>query len=674
MVALFRLSPGARGTRLALCLVPLALASALAAPPKTAPPKAAAPKKTAKPVAVTAPAADPLESLLAPEIDGLALSADGSKVYVSMATADSGGVENVYAVPAAGGSPEPLTRSTGSFLRVVSTFPADDRLLLLRGGQGVDDPQRLVVREPDGSLTELAANKVSRFKGWNTDGSSFLLEQDERAAQSSDSYEVAADGYARKPFYQNSSLYPLAFVSPHRRFLAFTEIVSEAVQNLRIQDRETGQKQALRSGEGFMVHIPAGFSADGSALYYFADTATRFRYLEEVNPVNGYVRPRVREEGDVLAMEVSPDGRYAALTSTAGSRTVLHLYDAKTWARLPLPGLPEDLGEIGPVAFSRGGQALAFVASGSRTPQEVYLFDLTDPAAIAPPKRPLAGYHSGLDTSLLVASEAVTFPAPDGKEVPGLLLRPSGASPKKRVPAVVFIHDGPAGAARAGYDPLWQYLVRRGYAVLAVNHRGSLGFGKDFLRGDDQRHGSADLEDCLAGKRMLAASGWVDPKRIAVVGLGGHGGYLALAALTYRPAEFAAGVDLFGVTDWTRVLRSVPVSSLIYRALSDELGSPFDPQTSRFLAPVAKASEIVRPLLVVQGGQAGLAGQATVNAAALAQENETILASLKERKIPVETVAFPDETDGLTRRGHRATAYRAIAAFLDRSLKPSSGK
>jgi dipeptidyl aminopeptidase/acylaminoacyl peptidase len=121
----------------------------------------------------------------------------------------------------------------------------------------------------------------------------------------------------------------------------------------------------------------------------------------------------------------------------------------------------------------------------------------------------------------------------------------------------------------------------------------------------------------------------------------------------------------------------VPVSSLLYRALSDELGSPFDPQTSRYLAPVSKASEIVRPLLIVQGGkdgQAGLSGQAMVDAAALAQENETIFASLKERKVPAETLLFADEAGGLTQRGHRATAYRAIADFLDRSVKPSSGK
>jgi dipeptidyl aminopeptidase/acylaminoacyl peptidase len=597
-------------------------------------------------------------------VGGLALSADGSKVFASLTAADSGGVENVYAIPAAGGKPEALTRSTDSSLRLVAAFPADDRLLLQRGSGG-SDPQRLVVRERDGSLTELAANKVSRFKGWRADGSSFLLEQEERAAQSSDSYEVATDGYGRKLFHQNSSLYPMALVSPQRRFLAFTEIVSEAVQNLRIQDRETGQKQALRSGEGFMVHIPVTFTADGKALLYLADTASPFRYLEEINPVTGYVRPLVHEDGDVLTAVVSPDGRYAAVTSAAGSRTVLHLYDAKTWARIALPALPDDLGSVGPAAFSRDGNAFAFVASGSRTPQEIFLFDLRDPGQVTAPKRLLAGFHNGIGSSLLASAEATTFPAPDGKSIPGLLLRPAAASPTKKVPAVVFIHDGPAGAAHAGYDPLWQYLVLRGYAVLAVNHRGSLGFGKDFLRADDQRHGSADLEDCLAGRKMLAASGWVDAKRIAVLGLGAHGGYLALAALAYRPTELAAGVDLFGVADWTRVIKGVPVSTLVYRALSDELGSPFNAQTARYLAPVAQAGEIVRPLFVVQGG---------LDTTALPAESEAIVAALKARKIPAGSLVLADEAGSLTKRANKSTVYRAIADFLDRSLKSSGGK
>jgi dipeptidyl aminopeptidase/acylaminoacyl peptidase len=667
---------GGRSGRLALLaalstLVPAALSSP--SPCQAAP--------AAKPKPVAAPPAIPLETLLAPEIGSLAFAPDGSKVYLSM---DADGLENVYSVPAAGGgAPEALTRSTAAPMQVLAAFPNDERLLLATG-RGGDDPRRLVVRERDGALTELSPGKVSRFKGWSTDGKSFLLEEDDRGAQASNLYAVEASGYARTLVNQNTSLYPLAQVSADRRFFAFAEIVSEAVQSLRIQDKQTGQKQLLRSGEGMMVHIPVAFTPDDKALLYIADTDSKFRYLEQIDPAKGSIRPLVHEvDGDVLGAVLSPDGRYAAVTYSDAGTMNLHLYDAQTWARVPLPGMPY-LGEITAVAFSRDSRSLAVAGSSSRVPPEVYVLDVGDPLKIGAPRRLLAGSRPAPDPKALADAESVTFKSADGTSIQGFLYRPPGSSamapaktqakspakgpksPKSKLPAppaVVYVHDGPGGSAWPGYRPLLQLLAQRGYLVLAVNHRGSLGFGKMFLRLDDRGHGAGDVDDCIAAKTYLATAAGADPRRIAVAGEG-HGGYLALAALAFHPAEFASGADLFGVADWIRLLNSIPIVSFAHRSLSEEFGDAADVHSTRFLSPALHAADIVRPLFLVQGGRDTLA---------LPEEAATLVTALQARHVPVSELLLEDEGHGLSRRANRLKAYAALADFLDAQLKTGGG-
>ena len=93
--------------------------------------------------------------------------------------------------------------------------------------------------------------------------------------------------------------------------------------------------------------------------------------------------------------------------------------------------------------------------------------------------------------------------------------------------------------------------MNHGYAVLAVNNRGSSGYGKTFFKLDDKKHAEGDLMDCVYGKRWLASQDYIDSSKIAIEG-GSYGGCMVLTALAFHPDEFKAGVDLFGVANWLR--------------------------------------------------------------------------------------------------------------------------
>ncbi|HEY3570056.1 MAG TPA: prolyl oligopeptidase family serine peptidase [Thermoanaerobaculia bacterium] len=592
-------------------------------------------------------AAPVLPAGLPAALSGLSFSPDGGKVLVSM---DTDGVPNAYALPVAGGPPLQLTRSARDPVRVVSYFPADERVLYRSGPAG--DENHLFVREPDGKAVELAPGKTDRFLGWTADGG-LWIEIDNPGAQSRDLYKVAAKGYAKTLTDSNGSPRDrLAAVSPDGRFLVYAENNNDLVRNVRIHDRQTRQDRELLTGEGFAVHIPLGLSPDGAALLTLNDVDSQFRGLARVELATGASRNLVRKSWDLLGARYSPDGKRIAVIAGGDTRSGLELYDAATLQPVPLPDLPP-LGEVEAVAFSPDGQKLAFLGSGATTPPGVWVCDLAKPAA----PRKLVGGEPGD----WVGGEVTRFKSFDDREIPGILYKPRNGG---KLPAVVWVHDGPSGQARLGFDPLIQTLVQRGYAVFAVNHRGSFGYGKAFLRLDDRQHGVVDLKDCVAARGWLAASGWADPGRIAIGGVG-HGGYLALSALAFTPLEFAAGVDLFGVSDWQRVINGLPYGSAERTILADEMGHVIDWQTGSVKSPHDHAGEIARPLLLVQGARDTLA---------IPSEAADIAAALKKKKQVVEEIVLPDAAHGFVLRADRERVYKAVGDFLDRALKAGTAK
>jgi dipeptidyl aminopeptidase/acylaminoacyl peptidase len=245
--------------------------------------------------------------------------------------------------------------------------------------------------------------------------------------------------------------------------------------------------------------------------------------------------------------------------------------------------------------------------------------------------------------------------------VPGLLYKPHGASARRKAPALVMVHGGPGGQARIGYDALTQYLVNHGYVVYDINNRGSSGYGKTFYAMDDRKHGEADLGDVVASKRMLVETGYVDPDRIGIIG-GSYGGFMVLAALAFRPDEFAAGVDLFGVANWLRTLESIPPYwESLREALYAELGDPAtDKVRLRRISPLFHAANIRKPLIVLQGAN---------DPRVLQVESDEIVAAVRKNGAPVEYIVFPDEGHGFVKKENERRGYKAILEFLDRHLK-----
>ena len=586
---------------------------------------------------------------------GASFSPDGSTLLVS---SNASGVYNAYAIPVAGGEPRALTTSTTDAVRVAGYFPRDARFVFTKD-QGGNELTHVYARERDGTERDLTPGSgfKAEFGGFMRDGRSFLLTTNQRDRQSFDLFEVAVDGYARTQLYENPGGYFPGPVSPDRRYVALGKPRTTNDADVWLHDRRARTTTNLTEHAGVVNNAPVEFTPDGAALLLLTDAGHEFTYLVRHDLASGRRTTLLRPDWDVSFAEFSETGKYLVVGINADARTELRVYAWPSMRRVALPAVPD--AEIATVAFSRDDAHVAFYATASRAPRDLFVTTLAGGAA---PRRLTTSLNPAIAPADLVDGKVARFRSYDGVQVPGILYLPHEASAANRVPAVVMVHGGPGGQARVGWNPLVQLLVNHGYAVYDINNRGSSGYGKTFYAMDDRRHGEADLADVVESKKLLTGTGVVDSTRIGIAG-GSYGGYMVLAALTLRPTAFDVGVDIFGVANWPRTLRSIPAWWGAQRqALFAELGDPTGPDSVRLrrISPLYNAEKIERPLLVLQGAN---------DPRVLRVESDEIVAAARRNGVPVEYMVFPDEGHGFVKRDNQVKGYGAIVTFLDQHLK-----
>ena len=305
---------------------------------------------------------------------------------------------------------------------------------------------------------------------------------------------------------------------------------------------------------------------------------------------------------------------------------------------------------------------ILFVAS-DKSPINLWLYNF----ATGNLKQITKTLDDGINPDDLVQSEVIRFKSFDGLEIPAIYYHPLNSGKEAKSHALVWVHGGPGGQSQPGYSQSVQYFVNHGYTILMVNNRGSSGYGKTFYNMDNRNHGDKDLLDCVYGKRWLAKQESVDSNRIGIYG-GSYGGFMSLSGIIFHPDEFKVGVDLFGVANWLRTLKSIPPYwESQKKALYDEMGDPNGPDSVRLrkISPLYNTEKIRTPLLVLQG---------TNDPRVLKAESDEIVAGAKRNGVPVEYVLFPDEGHGFIKKENQMKAAETTLKFLDKYLKNPAQK
>jgi len=359
---------------------------------------------------------------------------------------------------------------------------------------------------------------------------------------------------------------------------------------------------------------------------------------------------------DVAYMYLSENGKYRVIGINEDGRNKVLLFNHATGEQIKFPEITD--GDVQGVNISNSEKNMILTVGSDKSPNNLWLYNFETQKL----KQVTNTLNAEINSDDLAKSEVVRFKSFDGVDVPAIYYHPLAASKDKPVPALVWVHGGPGGQSRVGYSQSAQYFLNHGYAILMVNNRGSSGYGKTFHAMDDRDHGDKDLMDCVYGKRWLAKQENIDSTKIGIYG-GSYGGFMSLAGIIQYPNEFKIGVDLYGVANWPRTLKSIPPYWESFRkALYREMGDPYTADSVRLrnISPLFNTEKIKTPLLVLQG---------TNDPRVLQKESDEIVAGAKKNGTPVEYVLFPDEGHGFVKKENQMKAAETTLKFLDKYLK-----
>ena len=583
-----------------------------------------------------------------------AFSPDETKILVS---SNETGIYNVFEISLSDGSKRQVTNSTDDSFFAIDYVPGTGQILYSadKGGNEID---HIYLLGEDGSTVDLTPGDAVKasFDGFSKDKKVMYFSTNGRDPQYFDLYRMNVGEWKPEMIWENKEGLEYSGSTKDRNILALAKSISTSENKLYLFNRLTGETTEVSEADKPATYSASQFSNDNASFYYTTDAGKEFTYLVKYDIATGGREVVYESDWGVLECSLSENGKYRMIISNEDARIKLKITDQSTGLDVVWPEVPGS--NIEDLDISESEKYLLLGLGTSRTPGDLYLFEFGGTEL----KKLTNNLNPEINPADLAEAAIIRYTSFDGLEIPAVYYKPLTATKKDKVPAMVMVHGGPGGQAMTYYDPLIQYLVNHGYAVLDVNNRGSGGYGKTFFRMDDRNHGDKDLKDVIWGKKWLQAQEYIGGDNIGIIG-GSYGGFMTMAAMTSAPDEFKAGVNLFGVTNWLRTLKSIPPWWASFReSLYNEMGDPFTADSVRLynISPLFHGQNVKNPVMVLQGAN---------DPRVLQVESDEMVEAIRSAGVPVEYVIFPDEGHGFIKKENEIKAYSQILAFLDKYLK-----
>ena len=586
------------------------------------------------------------------KIYGGAFNNDEAKLLVS---SNETGIFNVFEITIENGLKKQLTFSEKESFFSIDEVP-NTNLILYTADKGGDENNHIYLLAKDGTSKDLTPgeNVKANFGGWSEDKKSMFYYSNIRDTKYFDLYKMNLVDWKSKMIYKNEEGLNIEDVSHNENIFSISKSITTSEDKLFLMDHKKNKTTELSEEPG--SYSGSGFSNNDKYFYFITDVGKEFKYLVKYEIASGNKEVIYETNWDVMYSYLSKNEKYRIIGINEDGKTNLIIQDTKTSKNIDFPEISD--GDIKGVSISESEKLMRLTVGTSKSTNNIYLYNFETKSL----KQLTNTMSPDLDSKNLVSAEVVRFKSFDGLEIPAIYYKPLMATSQNKTPALVWVHGGPGGQSRVGYFALIQFLVNHGYAILAVNNRGSSGYGKSFYKMDDLNHGDKDLKDCIWGKKWLQEQNYIAKDKIGIIG-GSYGGYMTMAAMTFTPDEFKVGVNIFGVTNWLRTLKSIPPHWESFKnALYTELGDPNTKDSVRLyeISPLFHAKNVKNPVMVLQGAN---------DPRVLQAESDEIVAEIKKNNIPVKYVLFPDEGHGFRKKENEIKGYGQILTFLDKYLK-----
>ena len=588
------------------------------------------------------------------QVGATAWSPDGRQIaFIS----NMGGTNNLWLVPSDGGWPTQLTISKQR--QAAPAWSPDGKYIVYESDYNGNEQWDLFLVEPgNGKVTNITntPNVSEEAPAWSPDGK--LLAYASKPKDGS-SYEInlmemltRTSRAMTENTPKNLSNYGPVW-SHDGKWIAYEQSNADGRDsNIFVLEVATGKSTNVTPHEGERLYETGDWSPDGKQLLITSNAGNGYMNAGLLEVATKKIEWLTQAKSDVQAGNFSPDGKRVTWTVNEDGNASLVVRDLAR--KLDVMAVRRGVNSPGGAesAFTKDGKKLLFYHNGATAPSDVWVYDFTAKQS-QQVTRSLVG---GLRSSDMVDPQLVHYPSRDGKfTISAFVYTPYNAPRDGTHPLVLYIHGGPTAQWMNGFNRMAQYLANEGYVVMAPNYRGSTGYGREFMDANRYDMGGGDLDDVLAGAAWMEKSGYIDPKKLVVMG-GSYGGYLTMMAVTKHPEMWAAGVAIVPFVNWfTEIQNEDPVLREYDLAT---MGNPDDPKDKARLeerSPINYVDDIKAPLLMLAGGNDPRCPKS---------ETMQVVDAVKKRGGTIDYKIYEDEGHGFARVANQIDAYQRVADFI----------
>ena len=572
------------------------------------------------------------------------------------------GRNNLWLVPAEGGWPTQLTVSDQR--QTAPTWSPNGKWIAYMSDYDGDEQWDIFIVSPKtGEVVNLTRTRevAEEYPRWSPDGR--YLAYTVKPKHSS-VYEIDVFDTLMRDVKHVTTNTPADKVNDNPiwshdgKWIAYTQSQAKGTDsNIFIAEVASGQSTLLTPHDAEQLYHADDISPDGKKLLITSNAANGYENVGLVDIASKKISWLTQDKWEASGGNFSPDGKSVTWTVNVDGNINIYLHSFAPGATKELP-LPTGVNHpAGHFAFSSDGSRLLYNHNGPTAPGDLWVYHLASGKSQQITHSLVAGTRS----EDMVEPFLVHYPSRDGKwTISAFVYVPYNMVRNGQNAAIVYVHGGPTSQSVNSFSRFIQHMVNQGYMVIAPNYRGSTGYGKEFQQANLFDMGGGDLQDVLAAADFIKQTGYLDPKKIVVMG-GSYGGYLTMMGVTKAPDLWAAGVPIVPFVNWfTEIQNEDPVLQ------QSDMATMGDPEKNKDLyhdrSPIFFVDQIKAPLLLLAGGHDPRCPK---------EESQQVADAIRKRGSTVELKVYEDEGHGFARIQNQIDAYKRAADFIKAHVPPA---
>lgn len=594
------------------------------------------------------------------QIGGSTWSPDGKTIaFIS----NLSGRSNLWLVPSGGGWPTQLTVSDQR--QTTPIWSPDGKWIAYASDYDGDEQWDISLVSPKtGQVVNITNTReiAEESPAWSPDGRylAYTVKPKASSVFEIDVYDTVlravkhiTSGTAKDLF--NSE----PFWSKDGNFIFYSQSQAKGTDsNIFVADAAAGTSTLLTPHKGEEIYQADDVSPDGKHLLITSNAGNGYENAGLLEIATKKIHWLTDEKWEVSGSSFTPDGKSVIYTANVDGNVEIYRYDMGSSKSqvLPLPkGLNRPSGNGAP--FTRDGSRMLYSHTGPTAPGDLWVYTLADGKS----QQLTYSLVGGVRAEDMVEPYLVHYPSKDGKwTISAFVYVPYNLPRNGEHPVIVFVHGGPTAQTMNTFNRFVQYMANQGYLVIAPNYRGSTGYGKEFQQANLFDMGGGDLQDVLAAADWIKQTGYVDPKKVILMG-GSYGGYLTMMGVTKAPDMWAAGVPIVPFVNWfTEIQNEDPVLQ------QSDLATMGDPVRNKTLyedrSPINFVNQIKAPLYLLAGGNDPRCPHS---------EAQQVVDAIKKRGGVVEYKVYGNEGHGFARVENQIDAYKRVTDFVKAHVPPA---